>query len=133
MSTPISNFREAVRVLTDDNDPDIKLRENAQIDAALRTVLDSGRVINESTGELYTVDATRLLVTPDLVPGDDPDSFVRLTYYAAQMFVNVRNEAWRTRAFSEISGQNYERIMLLYETLYQINSGGLANASEYPL
>ena len=137
MSTPINGFREMVRVLIDDNDPDhIYLREDSQIDAALRGVLDSGFVPNTLVnGTAYGVDATRLLVSPDLVPGTDPQAFVELTYRAAMMFVGGGNLAggWRTRAFAYVSstGANAELVMNILQGLYDSRSGNLVAASDY--
>ena len=140
MSTPISNYREMVRVLIDDSDPDIQLREDAQIDAALRGVLDSGRVIGviatiDASKSQYSVDATRLLVSPDLTPSVDPLAFVQLTYNAALMFNggSVLSGAWRTRAFSYVNSNvaNADRIMMILSGIYDAQSAGLVAASDY--
>jgi hypothetical protein len=136
MSTPISNFREMVRVLIDDNDSDFKLREDAQIDGALRGVLDSGFVpVTAVNGTYYAVDATRLLTSPDLVPATDPQAFVELTYRAAMMFVGggSLSGGWRTRAFSYVSstGANAELVMNILQGLYDSRSGNLVAGSDY--
>ena len=139
MSTSISNYREMVRVLIDDSDPDIQLREDAQIDAALRGVLDSGRVIGvvatiDASKSQYSVDATRLLVSPDLTPSVDPLAFVQLTYNAALMFCGGSlSGAWRTRAFSYVNSNvaNAGRIMMILSGIYDAQSAGLVAASDY--
>ncbi len=108
MATAISGFREAVRVLIGDNDPDIQLVEDSQLDAAMRLILDLGRVVGDQGAvSNYACDAGRTNVTPDLVAGDDPKAMAQLVYYAAMRFsTDVAPTSWRTRAFSESIGQN---------------------------
>ncbi len=131
MSTPISNFRWAVRVLIGDDDPDINLIEDAQIDRAMRLQLDVGRVVGDQvTVSAYTFDDPN--ITPDLTAAADPKAFAQLIYYAAKLFVaDVQSQAWRTRAFSETRGDNIQKVFHIVEELYGIENGQMSNSTDY--
>jgi len=133
MSTSISTFREPVRVLIGDNDPDIQLRENAQIDAAIRTVVDMGKVTGDQVVVTnYSVTPTRDGITPDLTAADDPKAFSQLVLYTSRLFIaDMGPAAWRTRAFSETVGNNYERIWMIIEDLWNLEFGAGMASSEY--
>lgn len=131
--TLISDFREMVRVLIDDNDADIQLRENSQIDAALRGVLDCGFVSVSDGNTTYAVNEARTGITPELDPATDPNAFVELTYRAAMMFAPSMGEAWRTRAFSYIASHwsADQRLMILLQGLYEARAANMIVASDY--
>jgi hypothetical protein len=133
MSTLLSTFREPVRVLIGDNDPDIQLREDAQIDAALRTVLNLGKVVgDQTTVTSYLPDTLGTSVTPTLTPALDPKGYAELVYHTARVFIaDDRPTSWRTRAFSESVGNNVEKIWLILEELWGINFGDGSQSSDY--
>lgn len=132
----ISTFREIVRLLTDDIDPDIKLREDSQIDAAIRGVIDLGRVVGDNPltqTTPYGVTNDRLNVSPDLTAASDPKAFAQLAYRAASLFISVQPSQWKTRAFAETLGANTERVMLILQGLYEAENGPMCESGEYPI
>lgn len=132
MATPLSTYREPVRVLIGDNDPDIQLLEDAQLYAAMRTVLDLGKVTGIETSG-YAVDTPRTGVTPDLTAVADPKGFAQLVYHTARLFLMNRTPiSWRTRAFSETIGNNYEAVWNVIEDLYSLENGDGCVSSDYP-
>lgn len=133
MATLISTFREHVRVLIGDNDPDIQLVENSQIDAAMRLVLDLGRVVGDQTSAArYACDTARTGVTPDLTSAADPKALAQLIYYAAKRFVSDAAPAsWRTRAFSETRGEGIQKVFHLVEELYHLENGEMSGTTDY--
>ena len=134
MSTALSSFREPVRVLIGDNDPDIQLREDAQLYAAMRTSLNLGKVVgDQTTVTAYAVDTDVTQVTPTLTAADDPKAYAQLIYYTARWFiVDMTPTAWRTRAFSETVGNNVERIWMILDELWNLESGDGCASAEYP-
>lgn len=134
MSTPIANFREPIRCLIGDNDPDIQFRENAQIDAAIRTVVDMGKVVgDQTTVDRYSVTSSRDAITPDLSAADDPKAFAQLVLHAAKLFVcDSATSSWRTRAFSESVGANYEQVWIIMEEIRNVEFGQGLVSSAYP-
>ena len=130
MATALSSFYEPLRVLIGDDDPDIPLRSDAQLAAAMRTVLDLGRVTGANGP--YATAVSRTEVTPDLVPADDPLAFAQLVYYAARIFVtDSRPEVWRTRAFSQVLGDNREKVLEILLSLHELEGGGMSFSTDY--
>jgi hypothetical protein len=125
MSTPISEFREPIRVLIGDNDPDIPFREDAQIDAAVRTVVNLSKVVgDQTTVDNYTMDIAGA-ITPTLTATGDPKAYAQCVYHASRLFVaDMQPTAWRTRAFSQVIGENREKIWALLEDLYNLENAG---------
>lgn len=134
MATLISTFREPIRVIIDDNDPDIQLREDAQLDAAVRTVVDLGKVTGAlAAGTTYEVDALRTGITPNLTAAGDPKAFAQVVYHTAKLFLGAQAPtSWRTRAFSETIGRNYEAVWNVLTELWDVESGEGCESSEYP-
>jgi len=132
VSTPLTSFIEPVRVIIGDNDPDIQIRENSQILAAIKTVIDLGKVSGvQATG--YSLTTDRAGITPDLLAVEDPKALAQLVYSTAQLFaVDVAPTAWRTRAFSESIGANPERIMHILDELYRATNGDGCSSLDYP-
>jgi hypothetical protein len=132
MSTPVSYFRESIRVMIGDNDPDIKMRDDAQIDAAVRLVVDLGKVTGAETNG-YAMNLARTEIAPTLTPATDPKAFAQVIYHAAKQFaVDVTPTAWRTRAFSESIGENRERIFSLLNDIYTLEHGDGCQSADYP-
>lgn len=132
MSTSFSTFREPVRVLIGDNDPDIKFREDAQLDAAMRAVVNLGKVIGEQEDPYAVIEAGTGL-TPDLTPASDALAWAQLVWNTAKLFaVDVTPMHWRTRAFSETIGENKERVWNIFLELYNLENGGMVGGSSYP-
>jgi hypothetical protein len=128
----ISTFREPIRVLIGDDDPSIQLRENAQIDAAVRTVVDLGKVTGENDAA-YALNAGRTAITPTFTAVSDPKAFAQAVYYAAKLFaVDFTPTTWRTRAFSESVGENKERVYSLLSEIYALENGEGCDSSDYP-
>lgn len=131
MSTLISTFREPIRVLIDDDDPDIQLRENAQIDAAVRLVVNLGKVVSEDGATAYALDGTTS-ITPNLTATGDAHAWARLVWNAAKRFTSAAKPmAWRTRAFSETIGEGREKVFEVLEELWNLENGGGCKSSDY--
>src|ERR1035437_756961 len=106
MSTAVSTFREPIRVLIGDNDSHIQFRDNAQIDAAVRAVVNLGKVTGDPTllagASSYALDSANTGIITSFTPVTDPKAWAQTVYHAAKIFaVDVTPTHWRTRAFSE--------------------------------
>lgn len=114
-----------------DNDPDIQFRENSQIDAAIKLVLNLGKVVgDQTTVDNYTYSGGN--TSPDLTSTEDPKAFAQLVYYAARQFiVDISPTSWRTRAFSESIGENREKIWALLEDIWNLENGDGCASSDY--
>ncbi len=127
----ISSFYEPIRVLIGDNDPDIQLREDSQLAAAVRTVLNLGKVVSADEATTYAVSGTTA-VTPDLTAASDAVAYAKLVFRAAQLFVtDMTPIAWRTRAFSESIGENREKVFHIMEEIWRLENGDGCASSDY--
>jgi hypothetical protein len=136
MSILISTFREPVRVLIGDNDPDIQFRDDAQLDAAARAVVNLGKVTGDPAllnGAIsYTLDSATTGIIPTFTPVSDPKAWAQVVYHTARLFaVDVTPSHWRTRAFSETIGENKERVFNLLMEIYGLENGTACGASDY--
>lgn len=135
--TLLTTFREPVRVMIADNDADINLVEDAQIDAAMRTVVDLARVTGTPAiaPDGYALDAGRLNIVPTLTPVSDPKAFAQLVYWTAKLFTGnlTPHIAWRTRAFSysASTGANFDGIFHLLEAIYNLEQGDMGATTDY--
>ena len=136
MSTAISTFREPIRILIGDCDPDIQFRDNSQLDAAVRMTVNLGQVVGDTTLHPYTpsynMDSAGTGITPSFDPVSDPKAWAQTVFHAAKVFaVDVTPTHWRTRAFSETIGENRERVFNLLMEIYNTDNGDACGGSSY--
>jgi hypothetical protein len=133
MSTALTNFVTSVRVLIGDNHPDILVRDDTQIIAALATVVNLGKVSGDQTEvPFYTLDTLGTSITPDLTPASDLRAYCQLIYHTAFIFAaDVTPTHWHTRAFSETVGRNDDRAFNLMQEIYHTDNPWAAGASDY--
>ncbi len=121
MSTPLTDFYDALRSVLGDLDATVRVYEDDSLLKGLRTVIGCGKLSG------YTLTSDRLGITPE-IPTDgsgDPNKFALLLYHTALLFVGPTPDrfSFRTRAYSESSGSVREFIFKLEEMIHELESG----------
>jgi hypothetical protein len=108
-----SEFYKFVRCLAGDHDAFIHDIEDAQIDAAIETLVRSGQIAG------YVIEEGA--ITPDVKDGRD---FALLVHKAAKMFTaQLTPYAAATRSYSERFGSPTEHVWLIFQTCYDLEHG----------
>jgi len=122
----MSNWNEyyrPMRAILQDQDEDVPTYASHQLAAALRTVVDLGKVTGKTE---YAAGEDG--ITPDLTPATDPAAYARLLWHAAKLFVQgLTASAFTTRAFSQRVGHPTELINAVIEEVYHLDNGDMAS------
>ena len=120
MATNISEFRDIIRLLLQDNDPDIHLYDDFQLDNAVKLKVAQGKVPG------YSLEGSA--VDPDLTMESDGPSYALLSYHAAKCFaVGLSSKSFNTRAFSAKTGKPIELIDDIINEIYFLENGEMAS------
>lgn len=115
-ATPLSSFREPIRCLLQDNDPDIPEFADDQLDASIRLSVNSGKVPG------YEI--SNQGVVPPLTPKLDQTNWVRLVYYSAKRFgVSFTDEYLSSRSASFRTAQPTELTDDIMMEIYELENG----------
>ena len=118
MATHIADFREPIRAYLLDTHPDFKQFHADQIDAAVRLVVNMGKIPDVTIDE-YLGDA----LSEEIESGTL--NWARIVLYAAQRFVlpTAQSFAFRTRELSERFGDKAEAVRQLMREVYELEHG----------
>ena len=119
-----NEYYRPLRAILQDQDEDVPTFANNQLAAALRLVVDLGKV----SGIVIDYTADDAGITPDLSPASDPQAYARLLWHAAKLFVRgLTSSSFTTRAFSQQMGQPRELIDAVIEEVYSLDNGDMAS------
>ncbi|HXJ56506.1 MAG TPA: BppU family phage baseplate upper protein [Verrucomicrobiae bacterium] len=120
-STPLASFREPVRLLLGDSDPLVTQYSAAQIDAAVRFVVNRGRA------EGVTVSSDQQHIEPAVSPSGESQrtNWARIVLYSAKVFavVDAAGGSFRTRALAESFGERRDAVFSLLNEIYEVEFG----------
>lgn len=116
-----SSFHEYFRLLLGDHDPDIRIYDTDQFDAAMRMVLNFGELAERAAvdGKAYAVGTGNDNVTPDITG----EALALLIYKSVIKFTPHLTVDRRlvTRAVSESVGGNKEIHMDVLQRIYDLD------------
>lgn len=129
-ATAISAFREPVRVLIGDDDPEVPEYTNAMIDAATRLVFQMGQAPTDN--RTYTLGTDGQTISPGIVWGDD-FGVVALKAARIRLGGSEGGITFRTRALTvgrADRGDNKWRLMQELENRLYDKEGQVAFATQ---
>lgn len=120
----IAAFRQPIRTMLGDNHPDLKQYAADQIDDAIRLVVNLGKIPN------VVLAADGMNLVPPVKPINDlgavDQNWARIILYAVKIFVMPNSSTWayRTRALSEVFGENKHLVLEILQEIYDLEAGG---------